>query len=94
MDKYDTLEYSRVKCYNDILCTCGIIYLSIRNINKDYGGAEQKSILMIAHLLLIEDLKRRCAIIKVLSCSESCTTSTRLQPRRTRMRKSVSILKD
>jgi hypothetical protein len=39
MNKYDTLEYSSVKCYNDILCACGIIYLSIRNINKHFFGA-------------------------------------------------------
>jgi hypothetical protein len=32
VDKYDTLEYYQVKCYNDIMCACGIIYLSIRNI--------------------------------------------------------------
>jgi hypothetical protein len=34
VDKYDTLEYAWMKCYNDILCACGIIYLSIRDINN------------------------------------------------------------
>jgi len=36
MEKYDTLEYSWMKCYNDIPCACGIMYLSIRNMNKHF----------------------------------------------------------
>jgi hypothetical protein len=34
MDKYDTLEYSYVKCYSGILRACGIFYMSIRNTNN------------------------------------------------------------
>jgi hypothetical protein len=28
------LEYSLVKCYNSIMCACGILYFSIRNTNR------------------------------------------------------------
>jgi hypothetical protein len=44
MDKYDTLEYSWVKCYNNILCTCRIIYMSIRNINRKQALKDTKPI--------------------------------------------------
>ena len=38
------LECSLLKCYNDNMCVCGVIYLTIRNINNLYiiGGSQMQ----------------------------------------------------